>query len=120
MAKNSILYRGTSYTIGVFAVDKSQQPVNWDDIDNFKLVIYSNKSKKSLVTFSKSDLLIDDPSTGKAYANITPVMSEAADLDLYIIEYKYKTGDNEYAGKGYWGLFVNMKLEKEHFEPVIS
>ena len=117
MAKNSILYRGNSYNIKITVTDQNGDPVDWDSITDFILSAYSLKSLKAVATFDVSDLTIDDPTSGIAYANITGDMTESAEEELYIIEYKYKTASEEIGRKGYWGRFVKMKHEKEHFNP---
>jgi hypothetical protein len=115
MAKNSILYRGNSYKFKITATDVNGDPLDWDDVTNFMLSVYSAKTNKALKTYEKDDLTIDDPSTGIAYFDLTGEDTEAAEEELYIVEYKYKT-DEEKGKKGYLGRFVRMKLEKEHFE----
>jgi hypothetical protein len=114
MAKNSILYRGNSYKFKITATDVNGDPLDWDDIDNFLVSVYSIKTNKALKTFTKDDLTIDDPTTGIAYFTLLGTDTDNAEEELYIVEYKYKT-DEEKGKKGYLGRFTKMKLEKEHF-----
>jgi replication-associated recombination protein RarA len=114
MAKNDTLYRGNSYTFRIAAKDVNGDPLNWDDVDNFVVCVYSIKSNKALKTFTKDDLTIDDPASGIATFTLSGTDTENAEEELYAVEYKYKT-DEEKGRKGYLGKFVRMKLEKEHF-----
>lgn len=109
MGKNQPLFRGDSQTLRLSIQG------NWDDVQNFALSIYAEKSNKRLKVFQKSDLIITDPSSGIALATLTGAETEKADVDNYIVECKYKIADQEKTKRGYWGRFTSTNLEKEHF-----
>jgi hypothetical protein len=118
MSKSGILYKGCSYNLNITVTDQNGDPVNLDTITDLAIIAYSEKSLKKLKSFTKDDLTIDDPATGVAVAEFTGEETEIAELDMYILEYKYKTETEERGEKGYWGRFVNMKMQNNHFEPV--
>lgn len=115
MSKNGILKRGKSYSLRITVKDQNGAVASWDDVTNFKLVIYSENTSSVLKSFEKVDLTIDDPATGIGIADISGSETEIAKLELYIIEYKYKIGEEEIPEKGYWGRFIPMFTEKTHF-----
>lgn len=115
MSKIGILQPGNSFTFQITAKNLSGDIVDWDDVTDFEFKIYS-KNYKILKTFDKSDLVIDDPSTGIAIAEITGEYTESPELDqLYIAEYKYKVDSKEISAKSEWGTFKRNATAKQHF-----
>ncbi len=109
MAKNQTLYRGDSQTLKITIQG------NWNNVSDFAVAVYAEKSNKRLKVFQKSDLTITDPASGIAYATLTGTETEKAEIDNYIVECKYSVSGQEKTKRGFWGRFTATNLEKEHF-----
>ena len=110
MSKNGVNYKGVPKPL-IFRLKFQGAVVDWNTVDSFELAAYTENSKKLLASFEKSNLIIDDPTSGVAVALFTAAHTgKAVENELYIVEWKVKIGAKYGTNKGYWCRFAFMYL----------